>query len=487
MAAAEIISSWITRGRIGRAIKTRTELMTRKVKKLRNREIEGIKAAKKQLDQEYLNIKTSHGGVPQDGIVGGDAIPLTPLTKEDMKKDYINAENRYKRLKAELGKTRSSGEIKAANRISKFSDDFLLKGRKNSTNLWDKLYRIPVLGYLAQNPTDAIAAAALGHSIYNSTIGLNQELDHLGLRDSEQSWKDSVPGVLGVLQSYALARGFRNSFLANRHIQRRLIGKQAKSIPAKLSRDPSERAKYLLYKEPVSYDPIFTKNDPRLRTRAYVNNPDHGIQAWEKRGSFADRIDSLKNIAGDAVENTARSTFTGGRNVGWTLPAFSAYLGGKSPLAAAIRTKGPGRGSGYGAALLAGLYGTSDLIKSAIGGQSVFTNTINPARNSGTSLELGTTASRKDPRAAGEFNKFGKVEGTHPSDVIYSQRRAGGVLDKLLRLDFNPIFNPMSDNNRMLYLTKGSRRGQKNPRDARDAYEREIADIKADINRLSSI
>jgi len=97
-------------------------------------------------------------------------------------------------------------------------------------------------------------------------------------------------------------------------------------------------------------------------------------------------------------------------------------------------------------------------------------------------LELGTTPSRKDPRAAGEFNKFGNVEGTHPSDVIYSQRRAGGVLDKLSRLDFNP----MSDN-RMLYLMGGSRRGQKNPRDARDAYESEIADIKADIKKLSSI
>jgi len=466
---AELGSYLLTRGRTSRAINARTKLMTRKVQNLKNTEIKGMREAEKQRGLDRQQIKDGHGQLK--GL----------STKEDMARDYLNAENRYNRRLAELEKTRRSGEIKAANDISEISDDVLLK---NSTDWRDKLDRIPVLGFLAKHPTEALAAVAAGHSAYNSVIGLNQELTHLGLRDDDWKLNDSIPGVLGVLQSYALARGLRNAWGADRHIQRGLIGKQAKSIPAKLSQDPSERAKYLLYKEQVpqpgeQFQKFSKNNDPRLRTRAYVHNPDHGIQAWKEKGSFADRVDGLKNIGADAVEGTVSSVVGGGRNVGWLLPAWSE---GKSNLAAAISTKGPGRGSLRGAALLTGLYGASDLLKSAIGGQSVFTNTINPARNSGTSLELGTTPSRKDPRAAGEFNKFGNVEGTHPSDVIYSQRRAGGVLDKLSRLDFNP----MSDN-RMLYLMGGSRRGQKNPRDARDAYESEIADIKADIKKLSSI
>lgn len=464
MAVAEIASYFLTRGRIGRAIDARTKLMTRKVQKLKDKEIEGMQKAAEQLKNDRKQIKDDHATLGELS------------TKEDMARDYLDAQNRYKGKLAELGKTRRSGEIKAANRISGLSDDRLLK---NSTHSLDKLDRIPVLGRLAKHPTGALAAAAAGHSLYNQ-IGLNQELTQLGLRDDDASWNDYFPGMLGVLQSYALARGIRKSLpLADRHIQRSLIGNQAKSIPAKLSDDPSQRAKYLLYKEPVSVSDLkFTKNDPRLRTRAYVNNPDHGIQAWEKIGSSADEVKALGKHAGDMAGSAIQSAYGWGMNTGWLRPVQA--LGSK--IKDAFTTKGPGRASLRKNLEYLGIgYLASDLLKSAFGGQ--FTNTINPARGSGASLELGTTASKIDPRAAYEFKKFGEVEGVEPSDVIYSQRRAGGILDKFGRQWQLP---PYSDN-RMLYLMKGSRTGRKNPRDARDAYESEIARIKADIKRLSSI
>lgn len=510
MLAAEALGIFLTRGRIKKAMNARTDKLTKDIKrlqvahknvdeKLKSQYLDDVKKAEAL---QALQINPYRKFAPVQ-TTSARAVPTTwrselerargeleRAREESLKQATTNFEKGLKQSE----KSYLNAEHRRAVKISKMSDDEILG---NSGILTD--------------PAFALGVAVAGRSIYNSMVGdPKRDNKYLGLQDDDQNWNDWVPGVLGIAQSYMLAKGLRNALWQNRHLHRRLIGKENKNEPlwTKESRDEvhlgpglaSERAKHLLYREPNirpgnnKYTPEsgefdkkefdkFTKNGKaNMQTRAYTEHPGHGYEAWMNKGSLEGRLRDKVNVLGSgAVDMTVGAANKNPLDVSAGAWNITKKLG-KSILPwrddSIFSPKGPGRAATWTKVVAPiAAAGGLDLLKSTFGDQ--WGDKINPPRGTGTSIELGTFASKADPIAKYEVtNKFGNVIGVNDSTMLYSQRRAGGLLDKYIRGG-----KGWSDN-RVLYLLQG---GKGSRTRGRDSYDTEIGAIQADINDLSSI
>jgi len=505
MLAAEALGIFLTRGRIKKAMNARTDKLTKDIKRLQV----AHKNVDEKLKSQYLD-DVKKAEARYDKYKGYYDVKNPTLMQKTWRSELEHARGEslkqattnYEKGLKQSEKSYLNAEHRRAVKTSKMSDDEILG---NSG----------ILTKIAQDPALALGVAVAGRSIYNSMVGdPKRDNKYLGLQDDDSNLNDWIPGVLGIAQSYMLAKGLRNALWQNRHLHRRLIGKENKNEPlwTKESRDEvhlgpglaSERAKHLLYREPnirpgnTKYTPEtgefdkkefdkFTKNGKaNMQTRAYTEHPGHGYEAWMNKGPLEGRVrDKVNAIGSGAVDMSVGAANKNPLDVAGGAWNMTKKLG-KSLLPwrddSIFSPKGPGRAA-LATKVVAPIAaaGGLDLLKSTLGDQ--WGDKINPPRGTGTSIELGTFASKVDPIAKYEVtNKFGNVIGVDNSTMLYSQRRAGGILDKFIRGAYGKSWS----DNRMLYLLQGDGRKGSRTR-GRDSYDTEIGAIQADINDLSSI